>query len=73
MMAIFEYMKDKIQGVSLYLLDSKNTVEAKRIKKTRCQFVLPLRDVGYHCSFRKTYPLYTSKLYTKNARQCIGP
>lgn len=33
MMAIFEYMKDKTQGVSLQLLDTGATVEKKRIKK----------------------------------------
>lgn len=32
-MAIFEYMKDKTQGVSLYFVDTASTVEKKRISK----------------------------------------
>jgi hypothetical protein len=32
-MAIFEYLEDKTQGVSLYLLESKQTVESKRSGK----------------------------------------
>lgn len=32
-MAIFEYLKDKTQGVSLYFVDTASTVEKKRISK----------------------------------------
>lgn len=33
LMALFEYLKDKTQGVSLYFLDTNPTVEKKRVEK----------------------------------------